>query len=286
MPIKIHLDAGHYGKVNKSPVNKNYTEAERMWKLHLLLKKRLEEYGFIVTQTRVDQKKDMPVYDRGLSAKGCDLFISLHSNAVSGSKNEYVDYPVVFVPISGKVNALGKLFAECIAKVMGTNQKAQCKSKKLDGKYDYYGVIRGSAAVGVPGILPEHSFHTNKRIANWLMDDKNLETLAKAEADVIANYYGVKKVEKVTENKDAIYTIQIGAFNEKSNAEAKLKEAKDAGFKDAFIVVNADKLKSVDEIAKEVINGKWGSGAERKKRLEEAGYSYDEVQSKVNELLM
>lgn len=232
MPIKIHLDAGHYGKVNKSPVNKNYTEAERMWKLHLLLKKHLEEYGFIVTQTRTDQKKDMPVYDRGLSAKGCDLFISLHSNAVSGSKNEYVDYPVVFVPISGKVNALGKSFAECIAKVMGTNQKAQCKSKKLDGKYDYYGVIRGSAAVGVPGILPEHSFHTNKRIADWLMNDDNLEKLAKAEAEVIANYYGVKKIEK----ESTLYKVQIGAYSVKANAEATLKKAKDAGFKDAFIV--------------------------------------------------
>ena len=43
--------------------------------------------------------------------------------------------------------------------------------------------------------------------------------------------------------------------------------------------------KSVDEVAKEVIQGKWGNGAERKRRLEDAGYNYKEVQSKVNELL-
>ena len=43
--------------------------------------------------------------------------------------------------------------------------------------------------------------------------------------------------------------------------------------------------KSVDEIAKEVIQGKWGNGAERKNRLAQAGYDYSEVQSKVNELL-
>ena len=44
--------------------------------------------------------------------------------------------------------------------------------------------------------------------------------------------------------------------------------------------------KSVAEIAKEVIDGKWGNGAERKKNLEAAGYDYAEVQKKVNELLL
>lgn len=43
--------------------------------------------------------------------------------------------------------------------------------------------------------------------------------------------------------------------------------------------------KSVTEIAKEVIAGKWGNGADRKNRLQAAGYNYSEVQSKVNALL-
>lgn len=43
--------------------------------------------------------------------------------------------------------------------------------------------------------------------------------------------------------------------------------------------------KTLDDVAKEVISGKWGNGSERKKRLEKAGYNYKEVQSKVNELL-
>ena len=43
--------------------------------------------------------------------------------------------------------------------------------------------------------------------------------------------------------------------------------------------------KSIEEIAKEVIEGKWGTGTTRKNKLTAAGYSYDEVQKKVNELL-
>lgn len=43
--------------------------------------------------------------------------------------------------------------------------------------------------------------------------------------------------------------------------------------------------KSVDEIAKEVLNGEWGNGENRKVALAKAGYDYQAVQAKVNELL-
>lgn len=47
----------------------------------------------------------------------------------------------------------------------------------------------------------------------------------------------------------------------------------------------ATTLKSIDEIAKEVIQGKWGNGGERKKKLEAAGYNYAQVQAAVNKML-
>lgn len=50
-------------------------------------------------------------------------------------------------------------------------------------------------------------------------------------------------------------------------------------------MAKGESKKSVTTIAKEVINGKWGSGSDRKKRLEVAGYDYTAVQKKVNELL-
>ena len=42
--------------------------------------------------------------------------------------------------------------------------------------------------------------------------------------------------------------------------------------------------KSVDEVAKEVLRGDWGNGADRKKRLEAAEYNYAQVQAAVNRL--
>lgn len=48
---------------------------------------------------------------------------------------------------------------------------------------------------------------------------------------------------------------------------------------------NAGNEKSLEEIAKEVIDGKWGNGVERKQRLRAAGYNPSIVQLRVNELL-
>ncbi len=48
---------------------------------------------------------------------------------------------------------------------------------------------------------------------------------------------------------------------------------------------NKPENKTIDELAQEVINGKWGNGEDRKKKLEEAGYDYNKVQDKVNEIL-
>ena len=42
--------------------------------------------------------------------------------------------------------------------------------------------------------------------------------------------------------------------------------------------------KSVTELAKEVIAGKWGNGTERKQRLTLAGYDYKKIQAEVNRL--
>lgn len=43
--------------------------------------------------------------------------------------------------------------------------------------------------------------------------------------------------------------------------------------------------KTIDELAREVIQGLWGNGDERIRRLTEAGYSYQAVQDRVNEIL-
>lgn len=44
-------------------------------------------------------------------------------------------------------------------------------------------------------------------------------------------------------------------------------------------------MKSNLDVAKEVLDGKWGNGQERKQKLTEAGYNYDDIQGIVNALI-
>lgn len=106
--------------------------------------------------------------------------------------------------------------------------------------------------------------------------------------------------ENDSEEVNKMFRVQIGAYTVKQNAINMKQKLIDAGF-DAYIkeeevtsspvvkvpvnqpVVNTKK--SNEEIAKEVLQGKWGNGEVRKQRLKVAGYDYSVIQSLVNKLV-
>lgn len=194
--MKIMLDPGHYGKYNRSPANKNYYESEAMWKLCGYLKTALESYGITVGVTRKDPNVDMHVLDRGKLAKGYDLLISLHSNAVGSYVSEKTDYVAVLVPLNGNGNQIGNKMVTVVEKIMQTKQKGYISTREGSAGIDHYGVIRGAVSVGVTGIIIEHSFHTCTAMATWLLDAGNLKRLAEVEAKAIAEHYNMKPVLK------------------------------------------------------------------------------------------
>lgn len=207
MALKICLDAGHYGKYNQSPVVPGYYEAEMTWKLTMLQKEILEGYGCEVILTRDDQAKDRKVYDRGYAAKGCDLFLSNHSNACA---TEGVDYPVVYRAYDNRGNAdmLALQLARAIEAAMGTQQAGRTAIRKGKSDDEYYGVMRGARAAGLDAYyIVEHSFHTNAAAAKWLMDDNNLRKLAQKECAVIASYYGLDVGGPETDTTDRLTLI-------------------------------------------------------------------------------
>ena len=104
--MKICLDAGHQGRYNQSPADHRYYESVMVWKLHLLQKKYLEEYGIEVITTRRREDEDKGLFARGAESKGCDLFLSDHSNAVGTGVNNQVDYPAAYCVINGSADGI------------------------------------------------------------------------------------------------------------------------------------------------------------------------------------
>jgi hypothetical protein len=82
---------------------------------------------------------------------------------------------------------------------------------------------------------------------------------------------------------DGFYKVQVGAYSVSKNADAMVSKLKKEGYS-AFVTKSVS-TKSIDEIAREVIAGKWGNGQDRRDRLTADGYDYDAIQSRINVIL-
>ena len=89
---------------------------------------------------------------------------------------------------------------------------------------------------------------------------------------------------EVQEEVNRMMSEEGGESNEDTNTETTIQNS------DCRILCGIGKSQlyrdnDIETIAAEVIQGDWGNGEERKERLEQAGYDYDVVQARVNELM-
>lgn len=89
---------------------------------------------------------------------------------------------------------------------------------------------------------------------------------------------------EVQEEVNRMLSEEGGESNEDTNTETTKQNSdcrKLCGIGESQLYRDND----IETIAAEVIQGDWGNGEERKERLEQAGYDYDVVQARVNDLL-
>ena len=139
------------------------------------------------------------------------------------------------------------------------------------GSVDYLNTARNSYKMCPLYILP-HWTEFKKKVQGYMSS----ATTPTPSAPTTKQLYRVRK--SWTDAKS-----QIGAFSSLENAKKACKNGYavfDSNGKQVYPT-----KKSVDEVAREVIQGKWGNGSERKNRLTAAGYDYNEVQKKVNQMI-
>lgn len=261
----------------------NTTEDVQCGKIAAACKTALERNGI---QVKVGQYDTMANRCAASDKFGADLHVPIHTNAFNGQ----VTGTRMFCWNS---NGEGMKACKAIFNVLAPITPG--KSESITVNTNLYEVKYPAA----PTAYIECEFHDNATTAKWIVE--NTTTIGEAIARGICNYFGITfkaKEEKKEEQKPAtdsneMYRIrktwkdaksQVGAYRSLENA----KKACPYGYKvydsKGNIVYSNDK-KSVDEIAREVIAGKWGNGTQRRINLEKAGYDYDKVQARVNELL-
>ena len=304
---KICFLVGHgtteNGGYNPGAVFGNYHE----FKIAKEIAKFAQEYynkNYSETADLMNYKGDLCLEDRikKLQDNTYDFIAEIHLNAGGGEGVECY---------YKNGNALGRKYADkiCdnIAAALGipqrknwTDEDGGDKVKLAENGRDYFAIIRETKPTAV---LIETVFIDTPTDLNTVKTAAGQKKCGEAIAKAVASVRGLKK--KTTSSvststtpttKKALYRVrsswndaksQTGAFSDLNNAIAQAKKNKLNVYDEkgnAVYTYKAEK-KSVTEIAKEVIAGKWGNGAARKTALEKAGYNYTEVQNKVNELL-
>ncbi len=246
--IILCIDPGHFaGRNTVTADGVDYCEGDFTLEIGKELKSILEkQYGVTVRMTRDTGTITIGDYTdgdldyhnislRGESANGCNMFISLHTNANEENANGYgtdsqpidINKPFVIVNAIGiqdettmKIaNMVGKNLVQAsyelgIAKedkfeqAEGElkewnnewNDSLEQKSsvcKRTENGEDYYGVLRGATAVDVPGMIIEHGHHTVVETRKAAQAGTLKEAWAQADAKGIVEGLGLKNKEEI-----------------------------------------------------------------------------------------
>lgn len=193
----IVLDPGHGQYGNQYPANKKFYEGTQMHILGEHLTAELKSYGFAVINTRPKLTDDPALSTRGNRAKGADLFLSLHSNAIGPSGTPSVRGVEIYYSMTDEV--WNRPFAEGLGKVIAEAMQtpyrfARSQGMPTNSKRDYFQVVRSAAESGCKrAMLIEHGYHTNPTDTAFLVDSGRLKALAEAEAAYIAKAFGLSK---------------------------------------------------------------------------------------------
>ena len=300
--MKISVCIGHgksqSGQYDSGAVASGYQEFKLARAIGKCLKQELSKYNCTVDLINYDGDKNLAERIKYVNSKGYDLNMELHLNAGGGTG------PEVYYKHNSKQ---GKALAAAISKSIATNlglKDRGARTKLISGQ-DYFGCVR---EIKCMSFLVETVFIDTKGDRDKVIYASGQEQCAKAIATAVAKYYGLGRKETPKPAPTPTPSPKPTPSHKKSNTEIakeviqgkwgngaeRKKRLEDAGYDYAAVQKEVERLlaeqkkpakKSVDEVAREVIAGKWGNGAKRVYNLTKAGYNYVVVQKRVNEIL-
>lgn len=218
--------------------------------------------------TKIDSRYSWAVGD-GVGSNGKYADKCFNSNQISIEMSCYTDG-------KGAWHISPATYKNAVELTKWLMQKFNIPADRVIRHYD----VSGKHCPGVSGWIPPLGESTWAKFKSAITGKAQTATAPTASTKPTATY----RVRKSANDSKS----QIGAYNNLNNA--KKQADAHAGYK---VYDTSGKLiyepktgkKSITEIAKEVVAGKWGNGSDRWARLTGAGYNYEEVQAEVNRIL-
>ena len=218
--INIVLDAGHDSTVHtRNHPNLGVNEQDLNLKIAKACYKKLIKYdGIKVFLTRKDGTCPNSKYNYGNTSqygdacirartqfaeeKKADIFISFHCNASSGELGASANGTEVYVSKHPEYYSTCKDLGEIVLRNITATIDVQSRgvltrSKPEKGHYadgtvkDFYYLISNNIDNNRPAIIIEHAFMDNSHDNAILKDDSTLKKFGYADADAIAEYFGL-----------------------------------------------------------------------------------------------
>lgn len=299
--MNISVCIGHgksqSGGYDSGAVSAGYQEFKLGRAIGKCIGEELSKYDCHVDVINYDADKNLSERIKYVNSKKYDLNMEIHLNAGGGTGPE-----VYYKNGNKQGKALAAAISKSIATTFGLKDRG-AKTKLANGK-DYFGCVR---EIKCQSFLVETVFIDTKGDRDKVIYASGQQQCAKAIATAVANYYGLKLKSKPTpaptpaptpsnkkSNTEIAKEVIAGKWGNGAERKQKLEAA---GYDYAAVQKEVERLlkeekepakpakKSVDEVAREVIAGKWGNGATRVRLLTKAGYNYYTVQKRVNEIL-
>ncbi len=222
--VVIVLDPGHGGSASGATRTWNGTtilEKDLNLTIAKYCKAELESrYKNVVVYMTRTGDEELSLVERAEYAASvdADILVSLHNNA-AGDAQTAVTGAEILVPngnyrpdLAEQAELVGGEILEKLCELGLENRGFLLRDSEEntypDGSVaDYYGVIRNSILLGIPAIIVEHAFmDSDSDYKNYLSTDAKLKALGVADAEGIAEAYGLEEKRSAAENGDAPFT--------------------------------------------------------------------------------
>lgn len=229
--MKVCLDPGHGTKeMNQSP-DGSYIEHKFALDMANRIRTHLVRCGVDVKLTREDSSTPSLTERANIAnTYKADLFVSLHSNAVSGGWDDKTrGFTVWTYAAGGERHRAANILIDEMAKA----------GVQMFGSKLYHSKFTVLAKSNMPAYLIEYAFHTSHPDVELLLSNEHRDKLALATAKAICIWGGAKWVDAPTAHTkptgEFIYKLQLAAFAQEENATQLKAELEAKGYK-PFIV--------------------------------------------------
>lgn len=265
--MKLFLDPGHGGEDPGAQGNgldeKDITLAIAL-KIQKIILNDYENVQVKMSRTS-DTTKSLAQRSSAANAWDADFFLAIHINSADSSAQGYEDFIYNGLSNSSKTAKYQDIIHAEVIKVNQLKDRGQ--------KTANFHVLRET---NMPSLLTENGFISNKHDAALIKDASWQQKVAQGHVNGIAKAFGLKRKatketpKTTTSGTKTVYTVYVGSFKSKENAQDRVAELKKKSIKSSIVTT---KISGPTWYRVKVATYTTNDKAEKRlKEIEKAGY--------------